>query len=110
MAPGILALLALSACGQEPSALPPTGTHFSVASGQQLGIVLSAVGGQYNRPPFVRGTAVRFVAVTRTYGPPPGEVPADSFVFAGVEPGRAIVVFNATTPQLLTTIDTVDVQ
>jgi len=109
MALGAWALLACSACAQEPSTLPPTGTHYSVSSGQQLGIVLSAVQGQYNRPLYIKGNAVRLAAVTRFYGPPPGMVPADSFVFAGLEQGRAIITFNSTNPHLVTTIDTVDV-
>ena len=110
MAMGLVALLACSACGQEPSALPPTGTHDSVASGQQLSNVLSAGGGQYDRPPSIRGDAVHFNGVTRMHGEPPGEVTADLFLFTGEVQGRAIVTFRAKNPELVATIDTIDVQ
>jgi hypothetical protein len=107
----VVAELFLAGCGSDSltDMNGTTGRTFTVAPGQEVDIRLQSIGpGEYQAPPAISSTAIRFQSAGLV-GP---SVPAgvtQLFRFQALRQGRAIVTFRHS-GQTVTVVDTVDVE
>jgi len=108
--PGLIAALALVACGQGPLEANGIPSHtISITAGRELDLTLQTIGpGEYASPPLVSSAVVRFLDV-REVGPPVPAGATQRFRFATVGPSVAVIVFHHTA-EGPTIEDTVDVR
>ncbi len=107
----VVAALFLARCGSETltDVNGTTGRTLTVAPGQEVDIRLQSIGsGEYQAPPAISSTAIRFQSVDLVGPPVPAGV-TQLFRFQSLRQGRAIVTFRHS-GQSVTVIDTVDVE
>lgn len=106
----LLTLLALGACSDSlPTGLDASpGRTFSIGVGAELALRVQNIGpGEYQAPPAISSSALRFLSVSLVSPPVPAG-PTQLFQFAGAAPGVAIVTFQSTGISA-TIVDTVEV-
>ena len=94
---GLIVALGLMGCGQGPLEANGAPSHtLTITAGRGLEVILQTIGpGEYESPPLVSSSGVRFLDVGLvTPAVPAG--PTQRFRFEAVGPGVAVIVFHHT--------------